>query len=108
MRFAGLGLHEPVPHANTIWLYREQLRLARAIEGLFGRSDAVLADQDFLAMSGQIIDATIIAAPRQKLTMEETAAIRDGRRSGDAATSLSAVLRRVLLDRCWKGQCWMA
>ncbi|MFC7739146.1 hypothetical protein ACFQX4_26010 [Roseomonas sp. GCM10028921] len=32
----------------------------------------------FLAMGGQIIDATLIAAPRQKLTLEEKAIIRDG------------------------------
>jgi hypothetical protein len=29
-------------------------------------------------MGGQIIDATLIAAPRQKLTVEEKAIIRDG------------------------------
>jgi hypothetical protein len=29
-------------------------------------------------MGGQIIDGTIIAAPRQKLTLEEKATIRDG------------------------------
>jgi IS5 family transposase len=26
MRFVGLALHDPVPDAKTIWLYREQLR----------------------------------------------------------------------------------
>jgi IS5 family transposase len=25
MRFCGLALHDPVPDAKTIWLYREQL-----------------------------------------------------------------------------------
>jgi hypothetical protein len=35
MRFAGLGLHQGVPDAKTTWLYREQLRQAGAIEGLF-------------------------------------------------------------------------
>jgi len=78
MRFVGLGLHQAVPDAKTIWLYREQLKQAGAIEGLFRRFDAVLADQGFLAMGGQIIDATIIAAPRQKLTLEEKATIREG------------------------------
>jgi hypothetical protein len=45
---------------------------------LFRRFDEVLADQGFLAMGGQIIDATLIAAPRQKLTVEEKATIREG------------------------------
>ena len=38
----------------------------------------MLAEQGYLAMGGQIIDATIIAAPRQKLTIEEKATIREG------------------------------
>jgi IS5 family transposase len=78
MRFVGLALHQAVPDAKTIWLYREQLKQAGAIEGLFRRFDAVLAEQGYLAMGGQIIDATLIAAPRQKLTIEEKATIREG------------------------------
>ncbi|MXP66089.1 IS5 family transposase [Roseomonas sp. M0104] len=77
MRFAGLALHQLVPDAKTIWLYREQLKQAGAIEGLFRRFDAVLAAKGLLAMGGQIIAATIIAAPRQKLTLEK-ATIRGG------------------------------
>ncbi|PWC26791.1 IS5 family transposase [Teichococcus aestuarii] len=78
MRFAGLGLHQTVPDAKTIWLYREQLKQAGAIEALFRRFDEVLVSKGYLAMGGQIIDATIIAAPRQKLTLEEKATIREG------------------------------
>jgi IS5 family transposase len=78
MRFAGLGLHQAVPDAKTIWLYREQLKQTGAVEGLFRRFDEVLASKGFLAMGGQIIDATLIAAPRQKLTIEEKAIIREG------------------------------
>jgi IS5 family transposase len=78
MRFVGLALYQAVPDAKTIWLYREQLKQAGAIEDLFRCFDAVLAAKGLLAMSGQIIDATIIAAPRQKLTIEEKATIRHG------------------------------
>ena len=35
MRFVGLALHDPVPDAKTIWLFREQLTRAGAIERLF-------------------------------------------------------------------------
>ncbi len=40
MRFLGLGLADRVPDANTIWLFREQLTQAGAIEALFDRFDA--------------------------------------------------------------------
>ena len=78
MRFLGLELHEPVPDAKTIWLCREQLKRAGAIDTLFRRFDAVLAATGYLAMGGQIIDATIVAAPRQKLTADEKAVVKAG------------------------------
>ena len=79
MRFLGLGLQDPVPDATTIWLFREQLTEAGAIEELFGAFDAYLKAQGYLAMSGQIVDATIVAAPRQRNTDEEKKAIKQGR-----------------------------
>ncbi|MBO1077389.1 hypothetical protein [Roseomonas marmotae] len=67
-----------MPDAKTIWLYREQLKQADAIDGLFRRFDEILASMGFLAMGGQIIDATLIAAPRQKPTIEDKATICEG------------------------------
>src|ERR1043166_4465101 len=78
MRFLGLGLGDRVPDAKTIWLFREQLVRAGAMDQLFARFDAALHDAGYLAMGGQIIDATVVAAPRQKLTDEEKATVRDG------------------------------
>jgi IS5 family transposase len=53
MRFAGLGLHQAVPDAKTIWLYREQLKQAGAIEGLFRRFDEALAARAFSPWAGR-------------------------------------------------------
>jgi hypothetical protein len=39
MRFLGLGLGDRVPDAKTIWLFREHLTQAKAIENLFARFD---------------------------------------------------------------------
>ena len=79
MRFLGLGLADPVPDANTIWTFREALKKAGAIDGLFQRFDQTLRSAGFLAMSGQIVDATIVAAPKQRNTIEEKKVIREGR-----------------------------
>ena len=78
MRFAGLALHDAVPDAKTIWLYREQLTRAGALARLFGRFDAMLAERGFLAMGGQIVDATVVEARRPRLTKEEKTTLRDG------------------------------
>jgi transposase, IS5 family len=71
MRFLGRGLADTVPDANTIWGFREALTRARiserpAIEVLFERFDAALSAAGLLAMSGQIIDASIVAAPQHR------------------------------------------
>jgi len=84
MRFLGLGLAHTVPDANTIWTFREALTWARiagkpAIEVLFERFDAALSAAAFLAMSGQIIDASIVAAPKQRNTDGEKRDIKEGR-----------------------------
>jgi transposase, IS5 family len=79
MRFLGLGLADPVPDANTIWTFREALKRSGAVERLFQRFDAALKAAGYLAMSGQIVDATIIAAPKQRNTEAEKEAIKAGR-----------------------------
>lgn len=79
MRFLGMGLSDPVPDANTIWTYREALKRAGAVDRLFQRFDAALRAAGYLAMSGQIVDATIVAAPRQRNTLAEKEAIKAGR-----------------------------
>ena len=52
MRFLGLDLHGRVPDARTIWLFREMLTKAGAVEALFARFDAHLKEQGYLAMGG--------------------------------------------------------
>jgi transposase, IS5 family len=77
-RFLRLALHDPVPDAKTIWLFREQLTRAGAIERLFERFDAVLRAAGYLAMAGQIVDATVVEARRPRLTQDEKTTIKAG------------------------------
>ncbi len=79
MRFLGLGLGDRVPDAKTIWLFREHLTQARAVENLFARFDKHLTKAGYLAMGGQIVDATIVAAPKQRNTDAEKADIKAGK-----------------------------
>jgi transposase len=65
MRFLGLSLSDRVPDARTIWLFREKLSKAEAIRPLFERFDAALRGAGYIAMGGQIVDASLIAAPKQ-------------------------------------------
>ena len=100
MRFLGLNLHGRVPDARTIWLFRELLTKAKAVDALFARFDAHLRDRGYLAMGGQMIDVEplerhwserqwrgIIVAPRQRNTDVEKADLKAGRIPEDWAAN---------------------
>lgn len=78
MRFLDLGLHDPVPDATTIWLFREALVEAKLIDALFALFDQHLAGKGYIARGGQIIDATIVSAPKQRNTREENETVKAG------------------------------
>lgn len=79
MRFLGLGLSDRVPDARTIWLFREKLTKAGAMKGLFERFDAAVREAGYIAMGGQIVDASLVAAPKQRNTEDEKKTIKEGR-----------------------------
>lgn len=84
MRFLGLDLNERVPDAKTIWLFRERLTLAGALKRLFAAFEAALQDRGYKPVGGQIVDASLIAAPRQRMTKEE----KDRTKAGESASSI--------------------
>jgi transposase, IS5 family len=100
MRFLGLGLADRVPDARTIWLFREKLTHAGAIKPLFDRFNAALREAGYIATGGQIIDATLIAAPKQRNTEEEKTAIKEGRIPEDWKAK-PAKLRQKDRDARW-------
>ena len=78
MRVLGLRLEDPVPDATTVYQHRDQLVQARVVEELFGAFDGYLKDQGWLAMGGQMIDASIVPAPKHPNDRDENAAIKAG------------------------------
>ena len=100
MRFLGLGLSDGVPDAKTIWLFREHLTQAGAVENLFARFDKHLSKAGYLAMGGQIVDATIVAAPKQRNTDAEKADIKAGK-VPDEWKNKPAKLRQKDRDARW-------
>jgi transposase, IS5 family len=79
MRFCGLGPADRVPDANTLWDFREALIKAKALDKVFARLDEAITSAGYLPTGGQIIDATLVAAPRQRNTEDEKAAIKEGK-----------------------------
>ena len=83
LRFLGFDLGAPTPDRNTIWTFRERLIRAGATEELFATFDRELRRSGYLAMGGQIVDATLVSAPKQRNTDDEKQAIKAGRRAAE-------------------------
>jgi IS5 family transposase len=83
MRFLDLSLGDPVPDEKTIWLFREQLTETGLIKRLFQEFDTFLQEKGFSARKGQIIDASIVEAPRQRNSREENRQIKEGQTPED-------------------------
>lgn len=83
MAFLDLSLKDRVPDEKTIWLFREQLTEAELMEPLFDQFQAVLDQAGFAAQKGQIIDASIVPAPKQRNSREENQQIKDGQTPED-------------------------
>jgi transposase, IS5 family len=78
LRFLSFDLGAATPDANTIRLFREKLTEAGALDAVFADFDRQLKERGYLAMGGQIVDATLVAAPKQRNTALEKDAIKPG------------------------------
>lgn len=77
-RFLGLTPEQRVPDSKTIWLFREQLVRAELVKPLFHRFNAYLESKGYVARKGQMVDASIVDAPKQRNSREENAQIKAG------------------------------
>jgi IS5 family transposase len=101
MRFCGLGPGDAVPDANTLWDFQEAMIAAGALDALFARLDRAITGAGYLAMSGQIVDATLVAAPRQRNTEAEKAAIKAGKSAAEIWPEKPAKARQKDVDARW-------
>jgi IS5 family transposase len=88
------------PDANTIWTFHEALARSGAIQRLFALFDRELRAKGYLAMSGQLVDASVVSAPKQRMTKAEKQAIKEGRIPEDWQAK-PAMLRQKDLDARW-------
>ncbi len=77
LRFLGLSLNKDVPDQNTIWLFRETLTKANAVEKLFKKFDKYLDQKGIISHKGSIVDASFVEVPRQRNSKEENKKIKN-------------------------------
>jgi len=66
MRFFGFDLGGAMPDENTIRHYRNRLTESGTLEALMQAFEQQLREAGYLAMGGQIVDATLVPAPKQR------------------------------------------
>jgi IS5 family transposase len=102
MQFLDLKTGDSVPDVKTIWHFRQSLEKdgrdgRRKIVERFGK---LLEGQGMLVKEGSIVDASFVAAPRQRNTREQNAQIKEGERPTEFDPN-SAIGRQKNCDARW-------
>ena len=84
LRFLGFQIGEPTPDQKTIWLFREKLTQSGAFKSLFAAFEEQLCERGYKPTGGQIVDATLVSAPRQRMRKEE----KERARAGESASAI--------------------
>ena len=79
MRFIGFDLGGATPDENTIRQFRNRLSGTGTLKRVMKAFEGQLHEKGYIPMSGQIVDASLVPAPRQRNTQAEKAAIKAGK-----------------------------
>lgn len=79
MRFLGFNLGGPTPDENTIRLFRNKLTETGTLKRVMKAFDWQLHKKGYIPMSGQIVDASLVPAPKQRNTEPEKEAVKAGK-----------------------------
>ena len=77
-RFLGLSPEDAVPDAKTVWRFREGLKLAGVLESLYVEMLSQVEPRGYIARKGQIVDASVVKAPRQRNSREDNEKVKRG------------------------------
>jgi len=83
MRFLGFDLGGSTPDENTIRHFRNRLTETGTLKRVMKAFDWQLHKKGYIPMSGQIVDASLVPAPKQRNTEDEKAAIKAGKSANE-------------------------
>ena len=79
MRFLGLSLGDRTPDENTIRHFRNRMTETGTLKRVTKAFDWQLQKKGYIPMSGQIVDASLVPAPKRRNTEGERQAIKPGK-----------------------------
>ena len=83
LRFLSFDLGGPTPDENTIRLFRNKLTETGTLKRVMKAFDWQLCKKGYIPMSGQIVDASLIPAPKQRNTDPEKEAVKAGKSAAE-------------------------
>jgi IS5 family transposase len=78
-RFLGLSLSSKVPDANTIWVFKEDIKESRVHDELFNLFDRILTGKGIIKHETTLIDASFVDVPRQRVPKEAYKKIKENK-----------------------------
>ena len=79
MRFLDFDLGGPTPDENIIRLFHNKLMETGTLKRVMKAFDWQLHKKGYIPMSGQIVDASLVLAPKQRNTDPEKGAVKAGK-----------------------------
>lgn len=98
MRFLGFDLGGPTPDENTIRHFRDRLTETGTLKRVMKAFDGQLQKKGYILMSGQIVDASLVPAPKQWNTEGEKQAVKEGKSAREIWPGESAKARTSMRD----------
>lgn len=96
-RFCGLAQATNIPDRTTVWVFENRIGEVGA-KAIFDGVTAQLLKKGFIARGGQIIDATLVPAPRQHFTKDDKEQLKEDAMPADWTP---AKRRQKDLDATW-------
>jgi IS5 family transposase len=101
MQFLGFDLGGPTPDENTIRHFRNRMIETGTLKRVMKALDWQLRKKGYIPMSGQIVDASLVPAPKHRNTEEERAAIKDGKTADEIWPDNPAKAAQKDVDARW-------
>ncbi|MEP5513526.1 MAG: IS5 family transposase, partial [Bauldia litoralis] len=101
MRFLGFDLGAPTPDENTIRHFRNRLTETGTLKRVMKAFDWQLQKKGYIPMSGQIVDASLVPAPKQRNTESEKDAIKAGKSAHEIWPDEPNKARQKDVDARW-------
>lgn len=101
MRFLGFDLGGPTPDENTIRHFRNRLTETGTLKRVMKAFDWQLQKKGYIPMSGQIVDASLVPAPKQRNTEGEKQAVKEGKSAREIWPGEPAKAAQKDVDARW-------